>query len=365
MTVQDSILLGNANAPLSKTQIQNLPTILDIMEYVSKYENDESIKRLEVFIDWLRMNRNGYYCRVSETSNTNNAKLLPLSQTPFVFMRGQNCYCNPCKPSLYRMNNVNLDDFETIQRVKAAEFLIVCESHPVITELQYLCKIEGVAIAQHYGFLTECLDITNSKWVAAFFATTLYDKETDTYTPIKAGYGDGYGVFYISRFNDIGVSFSLAATLDALGFQYFARPSSQNSFVYRMKRDENFNDNNAFNKIYFRHDTAASELVYEYSFRQRRFYPNDNLSEIAKEICNPEYKISNTALTRCKTLGANQSESEIKRILQKHHISLSGNDSTLAHIPKEVIDKEWKEWNEYGRENLYRHILPVPPMKAI
>lgn len=85
--------------------------------------------------------------------------------------------------------------------------------------------------------------------------------------------------------------------------------------------------------------------MYEYSFRQRRLYPNDNLSEIAREIRNPEYNISNAALTRCKTLGVNKSEGEIKQILHKHNIGLSGNDSTLAHIPKELIEKEWKEWN--------------------
>ncbi len=105
--------------------------------------------------------------------------------------------------------------------------------------------------------------------------------------------------------------------------------------------------------------------MYEYSFRQRRLYPNDNLSEIAREIRNPEYNISNAALTRCKTLGVNKSEGEIKQILHKHNIGLSGSDNTLAHIPKEVIDKEWKEWNEYGRENLQRHILPVPPLVAV
>lgn len=365
MTIQDSIILGNDNATLSKAQIQDLPTVLDIVEYVSKFENKEALRTLDAVAEWLRMNRNGYYSWASDSLNAYNAKLMPLSQTPFLFMRGQSVYRNPCSPSLYRTKSVAQDEYETIQRIRIAEFLTVCDTHPVITELRTFCKIEDLAIAQHYGFLTECLDITNNKWVAVFFASTQYDEENDSYTPVETGYDNGYGVFYISKRDDVKILFDLVNKIDALGFQYFARPSSQNSWVYRMKRDENFNEISTFDKIFFRHDTEASKFIYEYSFRQQRFSPKDKLFEIAKEIRKPEYEFSNKAITRCKTLGVNKSEEEIKLILQKYHIGFSGNDDTLARFPKEVIDKEWKEWNEYGRENLKRHILPIPPIFPI
>ena len=54
-------------------------------------------------------------------------------------------------------------------------------------------------MAQHYGFDTNYIDISNSKWVAAFFACTGYDTKTDTYFPAGEDYYEGYGVMYVTK----------------------------------------------------------------------------------------------------------------------------------------------------------------------
>ena len=58
-----------------------------------------------------------------------------------------------------------------------------------------LSDVNHKALAQHYGFDTNLLDLTNDIRVALFFATCKYIPETDSYRPLtkeeceKRGYG--------------------------------------------------------------------------------------------------------------------------------------------------------------------------------
>ena len=76
--------------------------------------------------------------------------------------------------------------------------------NPVVNEIRMNCRVEDMAIAQHYEFPTEYMDITNNKWVAAFFAATY--KSGNLYLPTETGFGNGIGVFYISN-DDMHISF--------------------------------------------------------------------------------------------------------------------------------------------------------------
>lgn len=362
MTVEETMQLRADDVKsLSAEKIKELPTIIEVLEYLSCIENQEVQKTLDFSYDALNMTRNGYYNWISDQPWTNIPKLMPLSQSPFLFLRGQNRYFEQSFPSIFRVQtNINEEEYFVVSRVKSAEFLLVCKTHPVICELSKVLKVEDLAIAQHYGFPTEYMDITNYKWVAAFFATTLFND--NSYQPVETGFGNGYGIIYMSKNNVNLLMKTVFNKFCTLGFQYFARPSSQNSLMYKVERGENFDAHPAFDRIVFRHNTEASKLVYNYSFHQNRFFPKDTVSEIAREIRKPEYKISNNAIAHSKSLGVTQTDEEIKSILNKHQIGLSGDDFPIAHFSTEVLQKDWQDWNNYGRANLFRHIIPPIPV---
>jgi len=362
MSIEDTIRMSSDEVmALTAEQIQKLPTMLDVLEYLSVIENQNVQSMLGNTIPWLDLYKDGYYNWVSDKPWTNEAKLMPLSKTPFLLMRGQNDYFPTCVPSLYRkQKNMTDDAFVTLSRIRSAEFMLAYDKHPVIQELRQNCQVEDMAIAQHYGFATEYLDITNNKWVAAFFATTRF--EENTYLPVENGFGRGYGVLYLMK-NGVGpLDKELQNRLRILGFQYFQRPSRQNTMAYRMERGENFDNSPVFCRIVFRHNTEASKLVYEYSFRQNRYFPKDTLSEIAREIRKPDYKISMGAIEKSRELGVTFSDEEIQALLSNYHIGINEYDHPIAGFSMEVIAKEWDEWHNFGREYLQRHTLPVMPM---
>lgn len=362
MTVADTIrLTPDEITALCAEQIQELPTILDVLEYLSAIENAGMQSMLDNHIPWLDLNKEGYYEWVSDKQWTNEGKLMPLSKTPFLLMRGQNTYYRHCAPSLYRsQSNMSPDEFKTISRVRTAEFILSYTNHPVIQELRSNCVVEDLAIAQHYGFPTEYLDITNNKWVAAFFATT--QCENDVYRPVETGFGKGYGVLYIVKSNVDLLQPEMQDRLRALGFQYFQRPTRQNTMVYAMEDGENFDANPAFNRIVFRHDTEASKLVYEYSMRQERYFPKDNLAGLAQSIREPEYIVSKGSIMLSRKLGVTASVDEICSLLDRFGIGYTDSMKPIAQFSKEIVQQEQKEWNEYGRVYLQRHIMPVIPV---
>ena len=296
---------------------------------------------------------------ISDQSFTNIAKLFPISQTPFTLMRGQNAYFTPSSPSLYRKNKLNSEDYRLLSRLRACEFMLTFRHHPVVNEIRMNCMVEDMAIAQHYEFPTEYIDITNNKWVAAFFAATY--KSGDLYLPAETGFDKGIGVFYISnpamRFNP-----HFLDNVYTLGFQYFERPTRQYSLVYKMKEDEDMDTNPMFLRFVFRHDTEASKVVYNMSYKQQRFYPNDEWYEIAQQIMRDDYPLSLGAIELSHQYGVTLNNDEIRLILDRHCVKTTDKQIPMAHLTSEQIAADVRKWNEYGRAFIQNSILPILPV---
>ena len=180
---------------LSDEEIDALPTILDLVERISAHEN-RLVAPLSSQVPIPPFYDEGRYNFVSDDRDRSVVRLMPTSQSPFTFYRGQSRYYDVCLPSLYRDND---EDGIAFHRLKLCEFSCLLETHPVFREVAQITQVDIVALAQHYGLTTEYLDITNSKWVAAFFASTRYDYSTDSYYPVGRDYADGYGVLYWSK----------------------------------------------------------------------------------------------------------------------------------------------------------------------
>ena len=64
------------------------------------------------------------------------------------------------------------------------------DNHPFLswTESENIF-VDKVALAQHYGIHTECLDMSESLEVSAFFACCQFDEKSGSYIPCTSGRG--------------------------------------------------------------------------------------------------------------------------------------------------------------------------------
>ncbi len=355
-------------APQTEEEINALPTILDVVEQISSEENKLALSMVGS-IPPPKFYDEGRYQWVSEQNNRMAVHLMPTSQTPFTFYRGQSRYHEPCIPSLYRGKEKGKEPaIEDIaeKHIKICEFALSLGQHPVFGEVCQNVQWHPVALAQHYGLSTPFLDITNSKWVAAFFACTGYDWETDTYYPVDRNFHEGYGVMYISKdFYKGGFPDEFFEKNGVIGYQYFDRPTKQSSFGYRLEQGEDFNASPYFNKIFFRHDLEASKIVFQMSYCQRRFIPQDTLSKVARQIVESK-QVSLNALALCRQLYyPSESPGFLEYVCELKGLEILKAGYYVAEYPQKEIEKEWKAWNEYGRAELNSRILRPLPITTI
>lgn len=346
----------------TEIKIDALPTILDILEKISAIENSIYLSRISSVLP-SQYHDEGRYILTSDRNNRNIVRLMPTSQSPFTYYRGQSTYYESCMPTLYRNNNGLLPTESQIacNHLKICELIKLISMHPVFCELQQIIQVNTIALAQHYGLNTEYLDVTNNKWVAAFFASTKYDYLNDTYYPVGRDYAEGYGVMYISNnldnmleeFND---------RLDEIGYQYFARPTQQSSFGFKMYPGENFNDLAYFDKFFFRHDIEASKIVYEMSYRQNRFIPQDPLSKLARQICDSK-EVTRHALNLCfQHFYSNKAPEYLDEVCSIAGWTIREDNALIAQFSQAELEADWNEWNRFGREEIKSRILPIRPM---
>lgn len=347
---------------LKQEEIDALPTILDVVERISKMENDALLRSGVTIFPGDAFRDEGRYSFVSEKWDRNVVRLMPMSQTPYTFYRGQSRYYEQCLPSLFRKKANGEHPTEVdiaYNRLKICEFELLLATHPVFCELSNNISVNPVALAQHYGLTTEYLDITNSKWVAAFFASTWYDNNTDTYHPVGRDFCEGYGVMYISKpYGETGINEDFFEKNGVIGYQYFDRPTKQSSFGYRMQPGEDFNDSPYFEKIFFRHDMEASQIVYDMSYKQHRFIPNDSLSKLARQIAESK-EITRRAHYLCwERFFSDKEPKFLDDVCKAKGLVIREYNEPVARFTEEELAADWKAWNEYGRTDLQSRILP-------
>ena len=347
---------------LSQEEIDALPTILDVVEWLSKMENESLLRQGATIFSGDAFLDEGRYAFVSDTWNRDVVRLMPVSPTPYTYYRGQSRLHEPCVPSLFRKKGNEEIPNETdiaYNRLKTCEFEMLLATHPVFRELSHHISVNPVALAQHYGLATEYLDITNSKWVAAFFASTRYDYDSDTYYPVGRDYEEGYGVMYISKpYEKGGAAEGFFIKNVVIGYQYFERPTKQSSFGYKMQIGEDFNESPCFERVLFRHNLDASKLVYEMSYKQRRFIPKDGLSRLARQIVGSN-EVTRKALERCLQMCYwDKDMLYLEEVCARKGLVVREDNEPVARFNKEELEADWNAWNEFGRTDLQMRILP-------
>jgi hypothetical protein len=172
-----------------------------------------------------------------------------------------------------------------------------------VGDLKELCEVISLEqfinhLAQHYGFETSLLDITNDARVALFFATCQYDWDTDSYRPLTqkdidreptADANPRFGMIfhspdwvtdYLAPMGSIGFgmrnpdvftravpyplsSSALDGTSFQIGYQPFYRCQYQRGYIYPMRENQPMQQNDHFEKLRFRQSVTLSKRIYD------------------------------------------------------------------------------------------------------
>ena len=329
---------------LSQAEIDALPTILDVVEQISKMENDMLLRNGVTIFPGDAFQDEGRYAFVSETWNRNVVRLMPVSPTPYTYYRGQSRFYDQCQPSLFRKNaqgDLPSEVDIAYNRIKICEFELLLATHPVFCELSHTISVNPVALAQHYGLTTQ---IPGSIYVAV----------------------EKHGVMYISKPYENGdAKDEFFAKNIVIGYQYFERPTKQSSFGYKMQSGENFNDSPYFERVFFRHDLVASQIVFDMSYKQRRFIPKDSLSRLARQIAESN-EVTRRALERCIQMCYRDKDMiYLENVCAAKGVTIREDNRPVAEFGQEGLTKDWEEWNKFGRADLESRILPIRAMTTM
>lgn len=133
------------------------------------------------------------------------------------------------------------------------------------------------AVAQHYGFKTNFLDITNRIRIALFFACCKKEKEKP-WRPlnkndfIATDSADGrYGVLFIQDRFKCGTNLVMP-----IGYQPFLRCHSQYGYFIPMRSEWDLQDTASdFTMLYFKHDEKFCRYIFDLNEAGKLIYPDD------------------------------------------------------------------------------------------
>ena len=124
------------------------------------------------------------------------------------------------------------------------EMLLKLLANPEMAALLKTCSPNYLALAQHYGFRTEMIDITNDLKTALFFGCCKYingkwkpleKKDIEERYSRKGTIDSRYGVLYITRTEIMDMQYLLSNedwdNIVPIGYQPFMRCSKQHGFM--------------------------------------------------------------------------------------------------------------------------------------
>lgn len=347
---------------MTKDEIAKLPTLLDIVNHYLEGERrmEERVKNTVFQGVFPTQAQKGLFEPMTIEDGTHI--LLPLSPSQHSYFRGENCYHEDCRPTLYRKD---MDDASVfVERVKRCELERMMKEYP-ITDLfahsihaqdpagewhQFHFRVGFDGMAQHYGIKTEFLDLTLDPWTAAFFAATKYDDKTDTYSPIIDMDNFQYGTFYL--YNETPIPFRKSSRIDVVGMQPLSRPGRQSAYVFHMNKGENFNA--LAQKDLFRHDPKINQEIFEHFNSGNQLFPQELLNNKIRNGIVKGEEFSQLAYDMAKKrYYPDAEENQLKAYLNKYHITISTAKRTWF---SDIEKKDALDYWDYYQKELFSKI---------
>ena len=254
--------------------------------------------------------------------------LLPAPQFSPLLYRGENCNNRLiCKPTLFR--NLKFEE-KLVSILKKYEFLHAIKTHPLTKEFKnryfltnysefpnYKLKLDYEAISQHYGFITNHLDLTRDKDIAMFFMTSKYISEEKRYIPISDS--SKRGIFYTYDFK-LGIRQG-EHSINPIGFQPFSRPDKQKAFSNIFNKNVDFKSFDFVQKEEYELSKDFCEKYYEMFEGGSKLFPIDEVSEVSQVIKDSDY-ISKDSI-KLYSITSKMSQKSIIKILKQNNISIT------------------------------------------
>lgn len=351
--------------------LKDYPTILDILKDIVAQEEDTQIHKLplnrqktDFFYDWSKTRH--YLLMRDEKQGI--PVLLPTSRTAFTFYRGQSEYHEKCQPSLYRFEGERLEEETLRSHLQTAEMILLMKSHPVIMSIENggivhdklgLVRLPVMydGLAQHYGIKTCYLDLTNDIWCAAFFAATTFDGQYHPFvleedTPFDKQYGVLYKMDYSMNSGDTDFS---KDNILPIGLQYFNRPGKQSALVMAMQDIKDLHKHTKLKRVFFRHDTKASKLIYTLSQFGKQFLTDDPFEKMVKTICSEDRYSKKAVMLAHRIYNLDMPFDLFVERVRGYGFGITENP--IVTYPEELFVKEFNEWKHGGAERYVNRII--------
>lgn len=282
-----------------------------VREEIEHRERFQGSPVINIFLDEFRV-LNTY----GTMSRHPYGDILTFSSTRHLY-RGEAQEHELSTPTLNRkIANLSLKEqelYRAITNMRIAQFVkFLWKIHIVPYWEAKVCDVNYKALAQHYGFETHLLDLTNDFRCALFFATCRYDESSDTYYPltsedIEKDEKSKHGVIFHTPNWELDFHQStgfmrlmpqlervrgpieidsglLDGTAFQIGFQPLMRCHSQSGYILPMRIDAPLQEDMRFEKLRFRQSPELSKKVFDLMEGGKKVFPYEGISRARKII---------------------------------------------------------------------------------
>lgn len=222
------------------------------------------------------------------------------------YYRGENAYYRSSKASVYRSTDktkpASIQAF--IDRLRLYQCWETLDKFDAVRQWG-ICEINYMALAQHYGFRTQMIDITSDLKTALFFACCKYGADQKWHPLSNVDFdhrssrkevaakcrGDSrYGILYRSpsEITDLCWCIEPAETayeiIIPVGHQPFMRCSQQHGYMLLAREDYDLFLDKRFEKLKFRLTEDICNWIFEEMEQGNLVYPYDDIPDISPDF---------------------------------------------------------------------------------
>lgn len=277
------------------------------------------------------LSKKGFFVK----TNDKKAKIVLGREFDPCMYRGQ---CNDFEfiPKFQRINNEVNQCIEYIKREEFKELFKKTPYYKVLTKIQmmgYRFDIDLDAIAQHYDFATNYLDITKDIKTALFFAYT--DCINGNYFPIE-NFKEYHPHLYIANFAFLEMN----NLLTTVGFQGVLRPQKQLAMALDTSNAKN-NIKSYFHKVKLVPDRDVAYGIFKSFNDGRDLFPDEPINNLSLKIKNNSILSNKFFEKYCKLF--QKDPSTILKELEKNYELKNNNyeleSDLLLKMEHECTDK--------------------------